>query len=545
MLKRLFLYANTIKYLKLKQIVWRIYYKLKLKRIVFFKNSFCEADLDLPETVFRNNLSKNTLVQIEPLTFFLLNEKHSVQSKSCWNAPERSKLWLYNLHYHQFLLEDIELDEKLFVLHQWIDENPSSYGVAWEPYPLSLRIVNWVKFIINNPVAINHKLLESLLNQGKELLRKIEYHILGNHLFENAKALVFLGCVFKKKAGAPFLEKGLRILKKEIEEQILKDGLHFERSPMYHAIILEGMLDLYNLMSKMNLFDMKIKMENLIPKMFAALEIVTHPDNDLAYFNDSTHHIAATPQKLRNYAKKLGFTLPISQEIFLEESGFVKLESENCVLIADIGNIGPSYLPGHAHAESLSFECSLGKERLFVNSGISTYETSEKRTAQRSTKAHNCIIYNNKNSAEIWGSFRMGRRPNVLIQKIDAMNKFVSVSLQKIPSLSRHFEHKREYKIENKKIIISDHFKNSFICKKAYFHLHPNWTTKKIEDCKIYVSSLLTMSEAVIDISCDTKFVIETGAYDYAMGFNCEKKGQKITIHCPETTSFLQLSVLI
>ena len=49
------------------------------------------------------------------------------------------------------------------------------------------------------------------------------------------------------------------------------------------------------------------------------------------------------------------------------------------VVLCDIGRIGPDYLPGHAHADTLSFELSLAGERVIVNSGISEYGLSSER----------------------------------------------------------------------------------------------------------------------------------------------------------------------
>ena len=44
-----------------------------------------------------------------------------------------------------------------------------------------------------------------------------------------------------------WLRPGLAILEGEIAEQILADGGHFELSPMYHALILEDLIDLVQL----------------------------------------------------------------------------------------------------------------------------------------------------------------------------------------------------------------------------------------------------------------------------------------------------------
>ena len=67
------------------------------------------------------------------------------------------------------------------------------------------------------------------------------------HLFANAKALVFAGLFFEGNEGRKWLNTGLKILEKELREQILEDGGQFELSPMYHALAVEDLLDLINI----------------------------------------------------------------------------------------------------------------------------------------------------------------------------------------------------------------------------------------------------------------------------------------------------------
>ena len=111
---------------------------------------------------------------------------------------------------------------------------------------LSLRIVNWIKWALaGNLLAANT--IHSLALQARYLARRSEYHLLGNHLLANAKALVFAGLFFAGEEADAWLAQGLQILAAELPEQILADGGHFERSPMYHCLVLEDLLDLCNL----------------------------------------------------------------------------------------------------------------------------------------------------------------------------------------------------------------------------------------------------------------------------------------------------------
>ena len=85
-----------------------------------------------------------------------------------------------------------------------------------------------------------------------------------------------------------------------------------------------------------------------------------------------------------------------------------------CKLLLDVASIGPDYLPGHGHADTLSFEMSLFGKRTLVNRGISQYGI-EVRQVERGTAAHNTVVINNENSSEVWSGFRVARRARPLV----------------------------------------------------------------------------------------------------------------------------------
>ena len=80
------------------------------------------------------------------------------------------------------------------------------------------------------------------------------------------------------------------------------------------------------------------------------------------------------------------------------------------VALLDVAPIGPDYLPGHAHADTLSFELSLFGQRVLVNSGTSCYGMGTERLLQRGTATHNTVAINGQDSSEVWGGFRVARR---------------------------------------------------------------------------------------------------------------------------------------
>ncbi len=242
-----------------------------------------------------------------PNRFRFLNVQGVVNSAADWNRRESKKIWLYNLHYFDDLNAEgapSRRDWHASLVSRWILENPPGHGNGWEPYPTSLRIVNWIKWALSGnelpPVAVH-----SLAVQVRYLHRRLEFHLLGNHLFANAKALIFAGLYFLGDEAAIWLNKGVRTLVVEVPEQVLKDGGHFERSPMYHALIQEDLLDLVNLYRT---FGREAPADWLAAgeRMHAWLHALTHPDGEIALFNDSAFALNPTWAGLNAYRNRLG-----------------------------------------------------------------------------------------------------------------------------------------------------------------------------------------------------------------------------------------------
>ena len=191
----------------------------------------------------------------------------------------------------------------------------------------------------------------------------------------------------------------------------MNDGGHFELSPMYHAIFLEDLLDVLNIHKAYNR-RLPQDLENQIKYMLFWLDAMTHPDGDIAFFNDSVTGISSTFDELKKYANTLKILYKSEQEHFihLKDTGYIVINNNDYYGILDIGHIGPDYIPGHGHADILSFEISIFQQRVFVNSGISCYGISDERLRQRETLAHNTVQINGESSSEVWSGFRVARR---------------------------------------------------------------------------------------------------------------------------------------
>ena len=356
-----------------------------------------------------------------PDSFRFLNVERRISAAIDWNRADWSRLWLYNAHYFDDLVAAEAASRTGWhraLVARWVAENPPGQGAGWEPYPISLRIVNWVKwFLAGN--ALDDSARHSLAVQARFLRKRLEIHLLGNHLWANAKALVFAGAFFEGSEADGWREAGLRLLRRELAEQVLRDGGHFERSPMYQAIVLGDILDLLQLSvlfpGLFDPFDATCWRDAAI-RMRRWLRIMSHPDGDFAFFNDAAFGIAPNFAALAAYADALGLppdNAPLDDVEALTDSGYVRLQRGPAVMIADVGAIGPDHLPGHAHADTLSFELSLQGRRVLVNGGTSLYEPGHERLRQRGTAAHNTVVVDGQDSSEVWSSFRVARRARV------------------------------------------------------------------------------------------------------------------------------------
>lgn len=369
-----------------------------------------------------------------PQRFRFLGREGELTDRFSWNDSGKPKLWLYNLHYFDDL-RALDCARRATwhrdLIERWITENPPARGNGWEPYPISLRIVNWVAWALAGN-DLSPAARDSLAAQARALCGSLEYHLLGNHLLANAKALVFVGCYFSGEEAERWLRTGLRLLKQEWREQILGDGGHFELSPMYHATLLEDVLDLVQLAQ---LFPEALGAEavewpKLAERMLDWLGAMSHPDGEIAFFNDAAFGIARTYGELADYASALG--LPRTGDAGLAgrlgESGYVRLASGPWVAIFDAAEVGPSYLPGHAHADTLSLEVSFGNHRLITNSGTSSYAEGAIRSEERSTSAHATVEIDSEDSSEVWAGFRVGRRARPFERLASAIGDVQSAS---------------------------------------------------------------------------------------------------------------------
>ncbi len=385
-----------------------------------FENSF--AHLNSP--IEKCDKRRNDLIEGR---FTFLN--HSLNLNSIdWNRRYESHIWSYHLHYFGYVLRGalafIESNDRRVMqacrklIESWIDHARIGRSDGWDAYPTSLRVVNWIYAysLIENRYdgrEFLDRMSTSIYRQLDFLSRHLEFHLLANHLLKNVKALVIGGLFFNQES---WLVRGERLLWREFEEQVLEDGGHYERAPMYHAQVLSDFLECYALLKAFNRIPQSEAIESKLRAMARFLDAMSYPDGTLALFNDSANTEETRPLPILEAAHRIvgrdeNYLTPT-----FPHTGYYIWVSPDAKekIIVDAGAPAADYNTAHAHCDLLSYELRLDNKPFIVDSGLHGYGGDRFREYCRSTRAHNTVMFDGREQSEVWGTFRMGRRAELL-----------------------------------------------------------------------------------------------------------------------------------
>lgn len=352
-----------------------------------------------------------------------LSHAHALTPPIVWRDfdwPHGTPLARLTLHYMEFL-EAVDDAAFAAIVDDWIERNPP-YGPRywtsdWNSFAVSIRSVVWMQqWAARRPDAASpfgRRLIGSLARQLAFLERNLETDIGGNHLLKNVKALLWAGRFFTGEAAVRWSALGMKVLARELPEQLLPDGLHFERSPAYHAQVTADLVECWTVHPEGLGKD---SLAAALGRAGQALADTTHPDGLSSLFNDGGLHMAYAPSTVLDaIARQLG-TAIVARPLFdLPAAGYFGLRGAGELALVDCGPIGPDHLPAHAHGDVLSFEWSVGGRRVVVDTGVLEYAVGPDRARSRSTAAHNTVTLDGGDQAEFWSAFRVARRPRVTV----------------------------------------------------------------------------------------------------------------------------------
>lgn len=345
--------------------------------------------------------------QPQKKSFAFLNREKTFAGDIDWNFREYGLLWAFHLNYLDWLRDErLSGAIRLQSLTAYAAAR-SSLRIGLASYPASVRLINAIRFLGSAPRSL--PVVQLLWEDACRVASFPEKHLLGNHFLENAVALLYAAHFFKEWH---FYEKSRRWLLAQLNEQILPDGGHFERSPAYHLHVLMRLLQCLEIATVAPSF--KDETLQAFLKEKAALMLgwsrMFSDGASLPHFGDSNAEMAPPAALLWQLSEKLGIS---PRMLPLKESGYRKMQAAGWTVWLNAGTASPAYQPGHAHADPLSFVAYYSGKPCLTSVGVSTYENNGQRRWERSTAAHNTPVVGHQNASDVWAAFRMGRKAAV------------------------------------------------------------------------------------------------------------------------------------
>jgi len=512
---KLSLYFHTIRYLKAEQIYYRVM-SIARSDFKFIESSLTSCDYP-PLTFIKFNKER------EDLKAYFLNEKVNLKrEKEQWSNPEKSLLWNFNLNYFDFLHYancDDNQNELKGILEDHCSYNFSHEHVSNHPYPLSIRLSNVIKFLITNNIK-SSLVNTAIFRQTQILTSSIEYSVGGNHLIANAKALIMSSFYLDCSMSKTWNERGVKLLKRCLLEQVNCDGVHLEESPMYQCLVLEDLIDLYMISPKEMSF-----LRKTILSMTSYLKSLIHLDGHLAYFNDSSEGVYKAPGDLISYViKNIG---EVSD--FNNKSGLSSFENLHYKVIFKARSMGLSHVPGHIHNDALSFELSIPKTKVITNPGTSTYTHLERRLLEKSTSHHSTVSDKQNEQNQTWSLFRIAKRGSFKNHRPFSSS---------FTFFNKKSTHTRTLKCDEHTIRVHDQLKGLINAESKLF-LMPE-ITAKINDNKVHLSY---EGSDILKLTFENISQLHLSSYEYALSFEKLLEAQVI-IFTPKNDSQFKIEVL-
>lgn len=489
------LFFNTVKNLKLEQILHQLLNRMlpsRIKKIDLKAENIKLIEHNFP--LFKKSYDGSQ--------FSFLNISKEFSS---WNEKDMSKLWLYHLHYFDYINSDIPKAQSLKFIESWINDNPPFTINAWEPYTTSLRIVNWIKFLSEHEIR-NERIEKSLSLQSSYLNSNLEKHISANHYFTNIKAMLFSAIYFQNK---DLIRKFSLKFLEEVKGQFKPEGIHYELSPAYHALLLNDLIEVYLIVDSKN--ELKSKLIQFIHKAYQYYKLLLMPNGELSRFGDTCLFNSIDQNILEENYKKVPST---NTEAFSPTS-FFQIKQNKTLCLFKTKSFTPQYQPGHSHCDIGSYELFIGTQPFIVDTGISTYEENERRILERSSESHNVLMRNNENQADIWKAFRVAARAK------NQQSQFKDDQLNTNYSFN-NVNYNRSVSYSQNCIKIKDSVSKEGELK-TLIHLHPKVSIDIINN-----DICLSYSDHAICIKTDSTFEIED--YRYCLDFNQLTSAKRIVI---------------
>src|SRR5712691_4364831 len=363
-----------------------------------------------------------------------------------WNADLHRLDWVATALLAAHYTQDGTFTERASsLLTHWWRANPPGSAPWRDPFEVAQRgnTLSWILFLGASLPTFSAEALGTvacaLLTSGYWTEATLEYHVPNNHLFIEVIRLTQLGLLFPEFPWAQrWLRRGLGFLEREIERQVLPDGVHAERSVLYHRIVLEALLELIALAARNDLILPPLVYERS-RRMVSFLRNVQRPDGEFPLLGDSFPRdtllrydlLAAAAELLGTdstdgqpdertlwlldgcWPTPVASTQALHAQVWMD-GGYAVFDRAGPQgrnhLVCDFGEFGMAAAPGHGHADCLSLDlCVSGRPFLIDAGAYSSYRGEHWRNAFRCTRAHNTVLVDGTDQTPLSGIFGAGR----------------------------------------------------------------------------------------------------------------------------------------
>lgn len=383
------------------------------------------------------------------------------------HRPDGNLDWMWDLNRHHFFLKlgraywytGDETHARVFaeILREWMQANPPGVDeLQWRSvFEVGVRASIWcwahALFLPASSLdeATRQEILRGLLGMGRFLDARIEVHAWNNHLLLEAKSLALLGVLHPGLPGARrWARRGLNLVERQLQRQILPDGVHSELSTMYHEIVASELLELAVVLGRTEdpeLVERGRRLLETVESMAGLLRALTRPDGSRPLLGDSvagalhvrydvpvcidalrkgeplpgddqllegTYWLLLAAGKPDHAREEPGPHSPAastqwSSRAFPEGGYWILRSNEGPTplhLVFDCGPFGDPVVPGHGHADALSLDLSVGSAHLLVDPGMySTHLGKRWRNYFRGTSAHNTVVVDGADQTRLAG----------------------------------------------------------------------------------------------------------------------------------------------
>lgn len=279
----------------------------------------------------------------------------------------------------------------------WIATEGNWHDIAWRPQVIGRRLMSWVAngalIIDGTDLVYRSTLLRNMARQARHLARVAAIAPAGEPRITAALGLAFSGLCLSE--GHKRLKKGVALLCRELDRQILADGGHVSRNPSAQLSILLDLLSLRDALTARRI-EVPKPVRDAIDRMTPMLRFFRHGDGRLALFNGSTEGpegaIDAVLERDDTKGKPFGLA---------PHSGYQRLAAGPASLVMDTGAPPPGPFSHEAHAGCLAFEMSAGRARMIVNCGATKVLGPDWEAASRATAAHSTLVLADTSSARM------------------------------------------------------------------------------------------------------------------------------------------------